>query len=575
VWTAAFEFSLDLGSPEFREGREFNGPSGIAFDYSVTPPAVYIADTGNNRVLAWKNSAALANGATADKVIGQRDFYSTLPQGPSQPSSNMSTGLFAPVGVVVDSKGNLYVIDAGNNRVLRYPTPLAQMGDLLPVDLVIGQKSVSGGSNSQPNEGNPTPSSKSLFFAYSNTIYRAGLGFDGQGNIWVTDPGNNRVLRFPAANLSANTAEPVADLVLGQFDFMSFLGPQPPNNVQTNKAGLVQPSGLAFDSGGRLVVADGYARVLVYQSPAQNGQSANRVLGIQPTPQQGQPAAVYPTSYTLGLITQPGSLSGSPQGVFTHGTNVFVCDTPVHRIVQYDSYGNWSAETTASPSPQSAAVTGQLDAFGGKVNRGLLQPDGASLSSPVAGAFNSVSNEIWIVDTNNNRVLVFPQQAGQYNAATRVLGQADFPFNSPNLIEGREVYFSGQGGIAVDKNSNPPHLYVADTGNNRVLGFMDARKVGTDARTLLTQRADLVIGQQDLFRALPNFSPSNSQPSDAQTPNSTGLIAPVGLVVDASGNLFVADSGNGRVLRFPAPFAQPAGTLPSANLAVGAEQFHR
>src|SRR5215471_9444685 len=75
-------FPLTSGAPNLVEGREFNGPSGIAFDNGVSPPAVYVADTGNNRVLAWKNSAALANGATADKVIGQRDFYSTLAQGP-------------------------------------------------------------------------------------------------------------------------------------------------------------------------------------------------------------------------------------------------------------------------------------------------------------------------------------------------------------------------------------------------------------------------------------------------------------------------------------------------------------
>jgi hypothetical protein len=77
-------------------------------------------------------------------VIGQRDFYSTLPQGPSQTTSNLSTGLFAPVGLTVDGRGNLYVIDAANNRVLCYPTPFTQTGDLIPVDLVIGQRSVSG-----------------------------------------------------------------------------------------------------------------------------------------------------------------------------------------------------------------------------------------------------------------------------------------------------------------------------------------------------------------------------------------------------------------------------------------------
>jgi hypothetical protein len=67
--------------------------------------------------------------------------------------------------------------------------------------------------------------------------------------------------------------------------------------------------------------------------------------------------------------------------------------------------------------------------------------------------------------------------------------------------------------------------YVADTGNNRVLGFIDARRVGVDAPSLLTQKADLVIGQPDLQRVLPNYSPSNHFSSDAQTPNNTGFYA--------------------------------------------------
>ena len=31
----------------------------------------------------------------------------------------------------MDATGNVYVADAGNNRILRYPSPLLQTGDLL------------------------------------------------------------------------------------------------------------------------------------------------------------------------------------------------------------------------------------------------------------------------------------------------------------------------------------------------------------------------------------------------------------------------------------------------------------
>src|SRR5579864_1439434 len=93
------------------EGREFDQPQAVAVDTSASPPILYVVDTFNNRILAWKNASAFSKGAPmADKVIGQRDFLSTSAQGPGVSNSNLSTGLFQPVGVTVDKNGNLYVV---------------------------------------------------------------------------------------------------------------------------------------------------------------------------------------------------------------------------------------------------------------------------------------------------------------------------------------------------------------------------------------------------------------------------------------------------------------------------------
>src|ERR1035441_9833120 len=64
-------------NPNLVEGRELYNPTGIALDTSVTPPRIYVADTGNNRILAWKDAVNFTNGKFADLVIGQLDFYST------------------------------------------------------------------------------------------------------------------------------------------------------------------------------------------------------------------------------------------------------------------------------------------------------------------------------------------------------------------------------------------------------------------------------------------------------------------------------------------------------------------
>jgi len=138
-------------------------------------------------------------------------------------------------------------------------------------------------------------------------------------------------------------------------------------------------------------------------------------------------------------------------------------------------------------------------------------------------------------------------------------------FGSVNLIEGRELFIysvgaGGRGGVAVDTRSDPPRLYIADTYNNRVLGFRDARRVRTG------DKADLVIGQDSVWRSQINF-PYN----DTTLMNDQSLFFPTGLVVDSNGDLFVADSGNGRVLRFPRPFSQSG--MPRANLVLGQTSF--
>ncbi|MBZ5608046.1 MAG: NHL repeat-containing protein [Acidobacteriia bacterium] len=321
---------LTATAPNLVEGRELNGPQSLSVDGSSNPPILYVADTGNNRVLAWKNAFGFTKGDPASKVIGQRDFLTTAAQGPG---ADLSTGLYQPAAVATDKNGNLYVIDAGNNRILRYPAPLAQTGDLLTVDLVLGQGDLNGRA---PNAGQSAPSDRTLAFGTSAGIFRAGLAFDSQGNLWVSDPGNNRVLRFPSSALQSGAAnDPSADLVLGQPDFSS--NSLPPNPDRSKKTFLSAPSGLAIDPKGRVFVADSANRVVVYTPPFNIGQFGSRILGLI-VPASGQAAPVINES-TLGAVDSNGHAT-PPQGVFFVGANPYVVDTGNARILGYDPFEN-------------------------------------------------------------------------------------------------------------------------------------------------------------------------------------------------------------------------------------------
>ena len=547
---------LTTATPNLVEGKELNGPSGVALDTSVTPPILYVADTFNNRVMVWKNARS-SSGASADLVVGQRDFFTTFPQGPG---TGFSSGLSSPSSVAVDKRGNLYVLDTGNNRILRYPKPLSQQGDFIQPDLVIGQ---TGLSAQNPNQGLATPNEKTLFSRSNSQIIRSRLIFDPDGNLWLADGGNNRVLRYNASVLTDSaTNAPSADLVLGQLDFNSrepLLITRVDDNL--NKTKFRVPSALAFDANGRLYVSD-TNRVLVFQPPFRTGMEGLRVLGVYVNNGNKPPVNEF-------TITDA-------EGLFTSNNQLFAIDTATHRIVKFDPADSWQPESIAIPSPAAKAVYGQSDFLSFRENRDQRLPSGVSFSQPNdAVVFQS---ELWLADTGNNRVLCIPIVSNNLTDASRVLGQNAVNRNAANFVEGKELFIAANtqnlplfggtatlsSGVVTDQKSNPPRLYIADTYNNRVLAFADARKVKSG------DVADLVIGQADFFTTAPN-----SPTFDSNQPSDTGLFQPVGLAVDANGNLFIADSLNGRVVRYPNPFlAQSQGRAQQANLVIGQSGFN-
>ncbi|MGH9672685.1 MAG: hypothetical protein ACRD44_05840, partial [Bryobacteraceae bacterium] len=557
---------LQTDQPNLVEGRELNNPHAVALDTSLSPPAIYVSDTGNNRVLAWRNAANFENGAPADRIIGQRDRFSTSALGPG---TTLTSGLAAPTGLAVDASGNLYISDGANNRIIRFARPFSQPeGEQLLPDLVIGQTSL---TSRTANAGGLSDKSIATTATISGTlaVFETSMIFDRAGNLWFTDAANHRVLRYPASSLGPGATNfPAAEVVLGQPDFNTnaALGATLAN--RTNKSRMNAPASVALDQDGRLFVADLLNRVLVFAPGFINGMFAARIMGIVPPPAAGQPAPLPINEYSMGIAVLQGNTVrfAPPEGVFTIGNVPFVLDTAGQRILRYDRFDEWPAEFTTA-SPPAKAVIGQdsLSQDLPRANRGRSEPGPNTLAAPRSAIF--VNGEVFVVDSQNNRVIVFPDlsngpaiASGAPYLARRLLGQVGFEFRQVNFIEGREFFFRSSvltaAGVAVDRNSTPPRLYIADPNNHRVLGFADARKVRPG------DRADLVIGQVDLLRSLLN------SPGDTGAPTDTGLAFPTGLAVDAEGNLWIADQGNSRVVRYAKPFQQTERPL-RADMVIG------
>ena len=354
-----YSYSPNAGQPSIN-GSGCNLAYAVAIDRSVTPNRVYVSDYNNNRVLGWSNEATLANGAAADLVIGQPGFTT----GTCNIGTVGAGTLCLPMGIAVDSAGNLYVADRGNSRVLVFNSPFTT--DTI-ADLAIGQTDLASSGCSNPS---------TQFASATSLCVPTGVTVDASGNMYVADMANNRVLKYNAP-LSTGMA---ANLVFGQSNFSSKAG-------STGAAALNQPYAVAVDGAGNMYVADfTNNRVLEYNAPLSNGMSANRVFG--------QP------NFTSN-VANPGGVSANtlrnPWGVAVDAAgNLYVADHSNNRMLEYDT--PLTTNTTAD------RVFGQPSFTTVSCNYGGLGP--GSLCLPSSPAVDSLG-DVWVADYSNNRVLEY------------------------------------------------------------------------------------------------------------------------------------------------------------------------
>ena len=478
-----------------------NVPYGVAVDSAGN---LYIADSWNNRIRKVTAASGIittiAGNGTA--TFGGDGAQATL------------AGLNNPQGIAIDSAGNLYITDMGNNRIRKVT---AASGIITTVDGM-------GGSLNNPR----------------------GVTIDSAGNLYIADTGNNRIFK-----VAADTG--IITIVAGNGS-QSFCG----DGYPATTACLKYPSGVTIDSVGNLYISDlGNYRIRkvsatsgIITTVAGNGAgtfggdmgpatsaSINYSYGVAVDKTGNLYIAdffnnrIRKVTATSGIIT---TIAGRDTNFFGgDGTNATSANLYNPSGVAVDSAKNlYIADTLNNRIRKVAAGTGVITTVAGN-DTGTFAGDGgaatsSSLYSPFGVAVDSARN-LYIADSSNNRIRKVTAATG---IITTVAGNGAGTYNYGT--------FSGDGGAATSAGLNHPNgvavdstgnLYIADSQNNRI------RKVAAVSGIITT-----AAGTGD------EYSPIG----DGGAATSAGLSYPNGVAVDSTGNLYIADTGNNRIRKVTA-----------------------
>ncbi|MGA2692858.1 MAG: immunoglobulin domain-containing protein [Opitutaceae bacterium] len=187
---------------------QFNQPFGIALDSSGN---LYVADKKNNVIRKISSSGVVTTVAgTASNAGGSANGTGT------------AASFNQPAGVVVDSGGNIYVADSGNNVIRK----ITSAGVVTTLAGVVGQ---SGAANSASGVS-----------ATFNTPYDVAV--DGSGNVYVAEFGNNAIRKVTSSGTVTT--------------FAGTPGVSGSTDATGTAASFNQPTSIALDSSGNLYVSD-------------------------------------------------------------------------------------------------------------------------------------------------------------------------------------------------------------------------------------------------------------------------------------------------------------------------------
>ncbi len=355
----------------------------------------------------------------------------------------------------------------------------------------------------------------------------SGIALDGAGNLYIADSLHNRI-RMVCANAASATIQGTTCAGAGIISTITGNG----NPSYTGDGGLAAsatlnaPGDVAVDGAGNLYIADSGNNVIRIVTAATGvintiaGNNGGTVCGSSSdTVGDGCPA-------TQATLNQPEGIT------LDAGTNLYIADTNNHRIRE-----------ASSATGVIATIAGNGFANGngtGGYNGDGIAANSARLNFPYAVAFDASGN-MYIPDSANHRIREVMAVGGIITPASTIstfagTGNAGATACTATPIAANAANVWSPSGVAVDAAGN---VYIAETQNASI------RKVSA-ATGLISTLAENGCGN---YYAGGAFQPVQ-------------LYGPVGLYLDGSGDLYVADTLDMVVREIQGNFAALDYTIP-------------
>lgn len=478
-------------------GGVSSGDGGPAINAKLTYPSGVAVDGAGNVLIADRTYCRIrevsAQTAIISTVAGNGNCGYSGDGGPAT-----SAEVNDPSGVAVDNFGNIFIADT-NNCLIRKVSASTGV-----ISTVSGTTPDATGllHCGDLGDGGLATSAK---IGFAN-----GLALDASGNIFIADTTNCAVRKITASTGIIST-------VGGTGGSCGYSG----DGLAATSATLNNPYGVALDSSGNLFIAD-TSNCVIREVSASNG-NISTIAGDNTVGCGYSGDGASPTS---AQFNQPWGVAVDSSG------NIFVADynNSAIREVSASTSNISTFAGVAVPSPVHIGQMVGLPALSGDSYLATDAEFGFLNDTPYGtGMATDQSGNVFIADTANNAVR---EVSGSTGIITTLAGNGLIGFSGDGGPATSATLFYPRD-IAVDNIGN---VYIMDSGNCVV------RKINASTGAIST-----VAGTppDNLGNYHCDFSGDGGLATNAEIYPIDLLIPAGGIAVDSSGNLFIADTGNG------------------------------